>query len=582
MKFEDHFISRVRNSVDIVELIGHYVKLKKSGQNYLALCPFHNEKTPSFSVSASKQIFKCFGCGVGGDVFQFIGKIERLSFPEAVEHLAERNGVPLPARESRDRRDNDQRPRLFQIMKLADEFFRNMLSRSPGAQSYLGARKIGEETIRQFGIGYAPSGNQLRSQLQMKGFNLDEMAACGLVNKGEGGDYYDKFRSRVTFPIQDLSGRTIAFGGRSLGEAQPKYLNSPETPLYVKGNSLYGLNSTQTEIRRKDFAILVEGYFDCVVPFQFGVRNVVASLGTSLTQNQVRLLGRYTRNVVVNFDPDSAGVAAAMRSVDLFLEQGFHVNVLQLPSGEDPDSFILKNGAESYSQLLRNSSPYLDFMLSHFLTAQRDPLSPKGKQQLVSEMIPYLLKVPDRIERSEYVSKVAGRLRVKEELLILEMRRYARPKQGAQRFPGPSIQSQATISERMILTAVLDAESQDFVLSHILTELFDDLRTEEIFASIFELKNQNREISVVNLRERLTPEDADLLERIVLEADQSRDSEESIQASIGALRKMQVDRVSQEIQEAIVQEERDGKVSHQLEELLRKKEALRRQHLILE
>jgi len=579
MKFDDHFISRVRSSVDIVELIGNYVKLKKSGQNYMALCPFHNEKTPSFSVSGSKQIFKCFGCGVGGDVFQFISQLERLSFPESVEHLAERCGIPMPAQEKTDNRESDRRPRLFQIMKLADEFFREALSDAGAARTYLKDREIGDEIIRQFGLGYAPAGSRLRSKLKGQGFSLDEMAACGLIKRGESGDTYDKFRNRITFPIQDLSGRTIAFGGRSLGDAQPKYLNSPETPLYSKSNSLYGLNLSQSDIRRKDFAILVEGYFDCIVPFQSGVRNMVASLGTSLTHGQVQLLGRYTRNVVVNFDPDSAGVAAATRSIDLFLVQGFHVNVLQLPSGEDPDSFILRHGAEKYNELLVKSSPYLDFLLSLSLAAQKDPLSPKGKQQVVAEIIPYLMKIPNRIERSEYVSRIAEKLRLNEELLILEMRKHSRQIPGHEKPLAPSIQTEGTISENTVLAAVFEERYQERILLQVLPELFEGLRTEGIFKAIFKLRNQKREISVLSLREALGPSDLDLLERVTVESSEGHLTEEAIDGSLSALRRMQINRVSQEIQEAIIREEREGEVSDQLDELLRKKEALRRQHI---
>jgi len=577
MKFDDHFISRVRSSVDIVELIGNYIRLKKSGQNHMALCPFHDEKTPSFSVSGSKQIFKCFGCGVGGDVFQFIGQLERLSFPEAVEHLAVRSGIALPSQDEQADPGSDRRPRLLQIMKVADEFFRSALLEAGEPRAYLEQRQIGEETIRQFGIGFAPVGSQLRSRLQAQGFADDEMALCGLIKSGERGDYYDKFRNRIIFPIQDLSGRTVAFGGRGLGDVRPKYLNSPETPLYTKSNSLYGLNVTQTGIRRKDFGILVEGYFDCVVPYQYGIHNIVASLGTSLTQSQVKLLGRYTRNVVVNFDPDSAGVAAALRSVDLFLAQGFHVNILQLPGGEDPDSFILKNGAESYNELLVSSSPYLDFLLSHFLAAQRDPFSPKGKQQVVTEIVPYLIKVPNRIERSEYVSRVAARLKLKEELLILEMRKQFRPRRNQEETPGPPVQTEATISENTILAVVCEAEFQERTLSLIFPELFEGLRTEKIFEMIFDLKNQNREISVLTLRDELDPEDVDFLERVTLETRDTQHTEEAIEGSISTLRNMQVDRVSQEIQQAIVEEERSGAASGKLDDLLRKKESLRRE-----
>jgi DNA primase len=461
-------------------------------------------------------------------------------------------------------------------MSLADQFFRNALGEAKGARAYLEEREIKSETILQFGLGYAPLGSQLRAELQAQGFTLEEITACGLIKRGEGGDSYDKFRNRITFPIQDSRGRTIAFGGRSLGDAQPKYLNSPETPLYAKSNSLYGLNLTQSDIRRKDFAILVEGYFDCVVPYQCGVRNVVASLGTSLTQGQVRLLGRYTRNVVVNFDPDSAGMAAATRSIDLFLEQGFHVNVLQLPSGEDPDSFILRMGAEKYNELLVNSAPYLDFLLSHFQSAQREPFSPKGKQQIVAGIIPYLLKVPNRIERSEYVSRVAARLRVNEELLILEMRKFSRAGPRRDDSIGPLVETGVTISESTILAAVFEESFQERILLQILPELFEGLRTEGVFRAIFEFKNQNREISVLTLREVLGAEDLDLLERIVLESSGEELTEEAIEACLGALRDMQVNRVSQEIQEAIIREERSGEVSDQLDTLLRKKEALRR------
>ena len=577
MKFDDHLITQIRNSVDIVEVIGSYVQLKKSGQNFMALCPFHNEKTPSFSVSGSKQIFKCFGCGVGGDVFQFVSQIERLSFPETIEHLAQRSGIPLPQQGVSRRPEDDRRPRLLEIMRRADEFFRGLFKEAAVAKRYLEERRIGADTIRRFGLGYAPGGNQVLSMLRAEGFSHEDLESCGLIKRGETGDYYDKFRNRVTFPIQDLSGRTIAFGGRSLGDAHPKYLNSPETPLYVKGNHLYGLNLTQTEIRRRDFAILVEGYFDCIVPFQFGIPNAVASLGTSLTSGQVKLLGRYTRNVVVNFDPDSAGLAAAMRSVDLFLEGGFHVNVLHLPAGEDPDSFILKYGADAYSELLTSSSPYLDFVLSHLLSQQRDPGSPKGKQEVVSAMLPYLIKVPNRIERSEYVSKVAGRLRVREELLIQEMRRLSRrgPQQELSLTPGPQLA--ATISENTILAALLELDEQNDVMSLIVPELFEGLRTEKIFAAIFEFENQNREISVLTLRDALEPSDMDLLERVVLGASGEDFSLGAIEASVSALRDVQINRLSEEIQGAIVQEEESGEVSGRVEELLRKKETLRRQ-----
>ncbi|MEJ2082740.1 MAG: DNA primase, partial [Acidobacteriota bacterium] len=273
MKFDTSFIERVRMSVNIVDLVGGYVRLRKQGQNHSALCPFHQEKTPSFSVSESRQIFKCFGCGVGGDVFAFVQQIEHLTFPEAVTFLAERSGIPLPANPAESSGENVERMRLLEIMRLADEFYREQLPRSSDAQDYLARRKITSETISRFGLGFAPPGSQIRDHLSSHGFSLAELEKCGLVARGEGGSCYDKFRSRVTFPIQNLGGQTIAFGGRILGDGVPKYLNSPETPLYSKGRNLYGLLAAREAIRRSGFAILVEGYFDCVVPSQCGVAN---------------------------------------------------------------------------------------------------------------------------------------------------------------------------------------------------------------------------------------------------------------------------------------------------------------------
>jgi DNA primase len=579
MRLDSDFIDRVRNSVSIIDVVGDYVRLKKTGQNHWALCPFHNESAPSFSVSETKQIFKCFGCGQGGDVFGFIRQIESLSFVEAVLFIAERSGIQPPGNRADVVQKEENRSGWLKMMDWADRFFRESLARSRSAQAYLNDRQIEEDIIEKFGIGFAPPGNNLCSLLKEQGYSYSEIERVGLANRNDAGEYYDKFRNRICFPIKDIAGRTIAFGGRILGDGKPKYLNSPETPLYSKGRHLYALNVTREQIRKRDFGILVEGYFDCIVPFQFGIQNLVASLGTALTENQVRLLGRYTRNVVVSFDPDSAGVTASLRSIDSFLEHGFHVNVLQLPLGQDPDSFIIEHGVEAYLDRLRSSSPFLDFLMVYFQSQQRDPFSPKGKQRIVDSVLPYLKKVSNRIERSEYVSRVASRLQVNDELINSELRRLSgRSSRRIQRTVG-NVLSEVTPAERTLLKALFEKDSELNVLARLDTELFEGLRTEALVKGIFELKNRNDEISVLKLRELLEVDDRDLLDRLIMGASELELSEEGVSSSVDALRNLQLERLSREVQAEIQREEESGVVSPRMDDLLRKKEALRRQRL---
>ena len=456
MRFDDTFIDQVRNGISIVDLVGGYVRLQKKGKDYGALCPFHSEKTPSFTVSEAKQIFYCFGCGTGGDVFKFIMLMENLTFPESIHQLAESQGIPLPQSTKKSEAESVRRQRLLKILEMATHFFCQRLEGKNAALAYLKDRQITQETIHQFSIGYAPAGQHLLQELTGQGFDVEEVLACGLIKEGNSGQYYDKFRNRIMFPIHDLSGKTIAFGGRMLGDGIPKYLNSPETALYSKSRNLYPLDMTRNEIRKRDFAIIVEGYFDCIIPFRFGIRNVVASLGTSLTESQVKVLGRYTRNVVTNYDPDSAGTAATLRSIDLFLEQGFRVNVLQLPTGEDPDVFLRKQGTEAYREKLKSSQSYLDFVLSQVMSQQRDSFSPKGKQEVISQILPYLVKIPNAIERAEYVARIASRLQLDESLILLEMRKMPARKRETPRFDYSVPVEQGTRAENILLIAMLE------------------------------------------------------------------------------------------------------------------------------
>ncbi len=577
MRFDDTFIEQVRNGISIVDLVGGYVRLQKKGKDYGALCPFHSEKTPSFTVSEAKQIFYCFGCQAGGDIFKFIMLMENLTFPESIHQLAESQGIPLPHSTKKSEAESVRRQRLLKILEVATHFFSRRLEGRKDALAYLKDRQITQETIDQFSIGYAPAGQNLLQELTGQGFDVKEVLACGLIKEGDSGGYYDNFRNRIMFPIHNLSGKTIAFGGRILGDGIPKYLNSPETPLYSKSQNLYPLDLTRNEIRERDFAIIVEGYFDCIIPFHFGIRNVVASLGTSLTESQVKVLGRYTRNVITNYDPDSAGTAATLRSIDLFLEQGFRVNVLQLPTGEDPDVFLRKQGTEAYREKLKSSQSYLDFVLSQFMSQQRDSFSPKGKQEVVSQILPYLVKMPNPIERAEYVSRIASRLQLDESLLLLEMRKMPARKRETSRFDYSVPVEQGTRAENILLVAMLEEKWAASTIEELEPELFEGLRTEKIFQGIFQLKEQATEITAIRLRELISEEtDQHLIEEMALRSADFPLSEEDIKSSIQELKRMKDERLIRQLQEEIKAEEKEHSDSDKIKELLDQKQNLRR------
>jgi len=577
MRFDDTFVDQLRSSIGILDLVGGYVRLDKKGKDHAALCPFHSEKTPSFLVSESKQIFKCFGCGAGGDIFQFIMLIENMTFPESIEHLAESHGIPIPhsTRESGAR--SEERQLLLEIMAQATDLYCRWLTQNKEALFYLSGRQISTQTMKQFSIGYAPPGQRLFEELKKKGYRVEQLLACGLVREGDSGQVYDRFRNRIVLPIRDLSGKTIAFGGRILGDGLPKYLNSPETPLYTKSNHLYPLNIARDEIRRRDFAILVEGYFDCIVPFQLGIPNIVASLGTSLTQNQVKLLGRYTRNVITNYDPDSAGTTAAIRSIDLFLEEGFRVNVLQLPSGEDPDTFIRREGSETYQQKLKGSQSYLDFALSQFLKQQKTPSSPKGKQEVVSRILPYLAKIPNKIEQAEQVTRIASRLQVDENLILAEMRKVPHRTDKLSPLSYSLLLDRVTPAEKILLAALLEEQWCNSTLEQLEAQLFEGLRTEAIFEKIFRLQKEAGAISTVRLRELVDDDgDRDLLEGLALRSGELPLSEEVIRNSVQALQRIQFERLSRQIQGEIKEEETKDSESSAMDELLIKKAQIRK------
>ncbi len=377
------FADRVKQQADIVRVVGEYVRLKKSGQNFSGLCPFHSEKTPSFAVHPVKQIYHCFGCGAGGDVFKFVMEMDKVTFPESVRAVAEKCGIAIPRAKERtpeERQQNQQRTSLVELHREAAAFFLQQLSGTPegrAAKAYLLDRGLDSEAMVRFGIGFAPSGGDALLRVVKTKYPDKVLETSGLFSRDQSGRLFDRFRRRVMFPIANDSGKVVAFGGRALGDDLPKYLNSPETPIYTKSNILYHLDRAKEALRQRDFAVLVEGYMDAIAVARAGISNVVASCGTSLTESQVKLLNRFTRRIIVNYDPDTAGQAATERSLTILLEQGAEVRVLALPGGKDPDSFIRTEGAAAYTKLLTEAPPYVDYLISR--ASKMDMSTAEGK-----------------------------------------------------------------------------------------------------------------------------------------------------------------------------------------------------------
>jgi DNA primase len=529
------FSDEVRRQADIVRIVSDYVSLKKKGANHWACCPFHGEKSPSFSVNGSKQFFKCFGCGKAGDVFTFVMEIEGSPFPEAVQTVAEKMGIPIPAPDnSREYEEADRRRAdLLQLNQWAAEFFElNLTGTGEGkrALEYLDRRGLTEQTRKTFRIGYAPNTwDSMGNFLRTRGASRSQIESSGLVtlkeSRGEtsrnnDNGFYDRFRGRLMFPITDAQGRIIAFGGRIIGDGEPKYLNSPETALYTKGHNLFGLHFAKEAIRKRGYVVLVEGYLDFLVPFQAGVQNLVASLGTALTDHQVKLLGRYVRQIVVNFDPDSAGVAATRRSLEVLLTNGFKVNVLTLPENLDPDEFIGKYGAESYQKLLRTSSRFLDYIVEQAVRTH-DQATPSGKVETINEILPYLKLVSDRIEVLEYVDRIADRLRIDSKLIRNEFRKAVEARQERVREQIAMVTLAVKPAEQTLLELILaDGDVRRAVLANLTEDDYRGLRTAELFRVLIRLEEQGIEPTWRALTEELEDDDLaqNLLPRLLSES----------------------------------------------------------------
>ena len=423
IRYSDELIDEIRNKNDIVDVISQYVVLKRSGRNFFGLCPFHKEKSPSFSVSPDKQIFHCFGCNVGGDVLRFVSKIENLSFRETIEMLAEKSGVELPTLEGQaDNKQLQLKAKVYEINKLAAEFYHENLYKpnAKPAQEYVKKRKLDNATLKNFLIGYSGSFNELYTMLKQKGYTEEEILASSLVNKTQDGKFIDRFRGRLMFPILDIRNRVIAFGGRVLDDSKPKYINSPENIVYSKGRHLFGLNVAKKFETKMKKIIIVEGYMDAISLHQRGIHNVVASLGTAMTEQQGHLLRNNGEQVIIGYDSDGAGQAATMRGLDILQSMGCDIRILQIDGAKDPDEFVIKYGPERFLKQVDSAISFVEYKIK-VLKNSLDIEQANDKIKFLKEIAKVFSKISNEIERGVYVEKIASEYKISKEAIFAEI-----------------------------------------------------------------------------------------------------------------------------------------------------------------
>jgi DNA primase len=640
MPSADDFKETVKQQADIVRIVGDYIKLKKAGaQNYSGLCPFHGEKTPSFSVHATRQFYHCFGCGVSGDVFSFVQKVENITFPEAVRLVAQKLGIPMPKvaySSPAEAKEARLRAQLLDAHERAAAFFQECLKRPEGARAreYLAGRGLDEETIARFRIGYAPdSGFLLRDRLKSE-FGEEVLRESGLFswkqedgrqtsdvgpqptliprssrNDGAEGTaasesnvrgprsevklaaLYSKFRNRVMFPIANDAGRIIAFTGRTLAadeKSGPKYLNSPETGIYSKGRVLFNLDLAKEWIRKFDYAILVEGQMDCISVYAAGFQNVIASSGTAFTELQAKLLARFSKNAVVNFDPDTAGAKATERTLGLLIEEEFQIKVLTLEQGFDPDLYIRRKGKAAYEEALRHSQSYFVYLIERART-QFPVRSAEGKDKAVKYLLPHVQRVPSRIVRDELAQEIAQKLGIDSVVLRQELRHVAVTRSAAAvRAPA---ETQITDAERILIRALASARQMQPGQEHISArdgaeEEFDPARQAQF---VLHSEGLHRGLTTESLAEALLNAESDvadvmevpstdgerrLLASILLREDEDLTAER-LEGAVRALRRIHLRRQQQQVQRELkkpgVSEDKD-----RLKELLLELERLSR------
>jgi DNA primase len=518
--FPQSFIDDLRLQGNLLTVIQEYVPLKRAGRTYKGLCPFHGEKTPSFHVDPEKGFFHCFGCGVGGDVFKFLELHEKVGFQDAVRMLAQKFGVAIPEVVESDeaRRDAGLRESLLKVHEIAAAHFQEQLAGPAGARArqQLRDRGVSSQSIEALGLGFAPqTRSALKDRLLKQGFAHGLLLQSGLVLQRDGGDVVDRFRNRLMIPICREAGSVIAFGGRSMDTEQvPKYLNSPETAIYSKGRTLYGLNLSKTSIRKLGFVVLVEGYFDFAQVFQTSAAPVVASCGTALTSAQAQLLRRFTNRVVLSFDPDAAGQGAAIRSCELLVTEGFDVNVVVLDKGEDPDTFIRKKGPDQYRERLRTSRPYLEYLLDQASTGV-DFAHDESRRRFLGKMLTTAAQIPDAAARDQFADRIAHKARVTEEVVRAEIRKAAVQKKTTLTTRElPSFGQLKHAEKALIWGLIHNSEEALESLSHLDADDLSNLAGREIFEVAQDLQGLPPDSIPMALLERLSTVDAQLVTSI--------------------------------------------------------------------
>jgi DNA primase len=574
--FPQQFIDDLRFQANIVQVVQDYVPLKRAGATYKGLCPFHSEKTPSFHVNPEKGFFHCFGCGVGGDVFKFLELHEKVDFPEAVKMLAQKFGVRLPEPAAGGAGADESagiREALLKAHEIAAAYFLEQLASPAGARArqQLADRGVAATTVERLGLGYAPPSREgLKTRLMKQGFPHALLLRSGLVaerpstSSGQAAETVDRFRNRLMVPICRDTGSVIAFGGRAMDADQggPKYLNSPETPIYSKGRTLYGLNLTKSAIRKLGYAVLVEGYFDFAQVFQTDAAPVVASCGTALTPQQASLLHRFTSKVVISFDPDAAGEGAAARSCDLLVGEGFDVNVVVLDKGADPDTFIRKQGPERYRERLRTSRPYLEYLLDR-AAAGLDFGHGDARRQFLSRMLEVAARIPEAAARDQFADRIAHKARVTEDVVRAEIRKAAVQKKttvGTAELP-----SYGTIKgaeKALIWWIINNPEDSAAVLADMEEADFEHLVTREVFQVARSLQRESARFLPSTLIQRLSTMNAQLVTRI---ATDTAPPAKIVSDCIQALKRLRFDRERAEIQREIDRLQELGAPEHSRE-----------------
>jgi len=499
----DEVIDEVLARTDIVELISPRVPLRRSGANFKALCPFHREKTPSFMVSPSKQIWHCFGCGMGGGVVNFLMKYENLEFPEAVRMLAQKVGVRIPETREISPGAKSKRKSLYEINELAAKYFqKNLEDPKEGrpAREYLKQRAIEDETCHRFRLGYAPHRwDGFFNYAKREGISCDFLVQAGLILPGKEGNYYDRFRNKLIFPICDFQGRVIGFGSRVLDQTLPKYINSPETDIFRKGRNLYGLNLAREYARDHTYVIVVEGYMDCITLYQNGFKSVVASLGTALTADHVRLLKRFTNTVCMVYDSDQAGEAASLRGLDLVVAEDLRCKIVTLPRGFDPDDYLRRKGRESFQDQLDRALDLFDYKLN-LLTSKYDSSKVEDIAKITAEMLPTIARMTNAVLRSGYIKELSKRLAVDVEALIIELRRLK--DRGATYYQPEIKESPSPMSsvEKTLIRLMLEDKDVGLKVKDSLeVEDFRDSRAKRIVQALFKSISEQKSIDPAHL-----------------------------------------------------------------------------------